>query len=123
MTGYNPDLHHRHSIRLQGYDYSKVGAYFVTVCTQTREGLFGQIQDGEMVVNDAGRMVVSVWNDLPKHYSGVDVDAFVIMPNHIHGIIVITNGVMPDEKMYPPTAGLRSCVGAGPCACPNGIPL
>ena len=95
----DPEKHHRRSIRLKGYDYSRAGAYFVTICTQNRECLFGDIVDGEMMLNDAGRMVDAVWNAMPKYYTGVDVDLFQIMPNHIHGIIII--------------------VGAGPCACPD----
>jgi len=97
---YNPDKHHRRSIRLQGYDYSQAGAYFVTICTQNYECMFGDIVDGEMVLNDAGRMVHTVWNEIPRYYSGIDIDAFQIMPNHIHGIITVI-------------------VGAGPRACPE----
>jgi REP element-mobilizing transposase RayT len=74
----------------------------MTVCTRDRECLFGEIRDSEMVLNDAGQMVQSRWDELPNHYSDVEIDAFVIMPYHIHGIIVITNGVMPYEKTYPP---------------------
>jgi hypothetical protein len=57
LTKYNPDIHHRHSIRLKGYDYAQAGAYFVTICTRDRECLFGEILDGVMVMNEAGRMV------------------------------------------------------------------
>jgi REP element-mobilizing transposase RayT len=60
MTRYNPDIHHRHSIRLRGYDYSQEGAYFITFCTQKQECLFGDIKDGKMVLNDAGRMIQSL---------------------------------------------------------------
>ena len=87
---YNPATHHRKSIRLRGYDYSQAGAYFVTVCIQNRECLFGDIVDGEMVLNDAGCFVQNVWNDLPNHYPHVELDHFIIMPNHFHGIVVIT---------------------------------
>ena len=93
MIRYNPDIHHRHSIRLREYDYSEAGAYFVTVCTQDRECMFGEIVDGEMKLNDAGRMVESTRDELTKHYPGVDVDAFITMPNHIHGILVFGNFV------------------------------
>lgn len=103
---YDPSKHHRRSIRLKGYDYSRVGAYFVTVVTQGRECLFGQVMDGEMRLNDAGRMVQAVWNQLPVFYPGVQTDAFIVMPNHIHGIIVLTG--------HP--------VGAGPRACPDNVP-
>jgi REP element-mobilizing transposase RayT len=93
MTRFNPNLHHRHSNRLRGYDYSKEGAYFITICTQNQECLFGEILDGRMVLNDAGKMIQSVWDELPQHYPGVDIDAFVIMPNHVHGILVFENRV------------------------------
>ena len=83
--------HHRRSIRLRGYDYTRPGAYFVTVCVQDRECLLGQIADGEMRLSEAGRMVQSAWDALPAHYPGVDIDEFVVMPNHIHGIIVLND--------------------------------
>jgi len=91
--------HHRRSIRLRHHDYRQPGAYFVTICTQNRQYLFGEIAEGRMKVNDIGRMVQLVWNELPCHYAGVDIGEFVVMPNHFHGIIWI--------------------VGAGPRACPN----
>ena len=93
----------RHSIRLKDYDYSQSGAYFVTICTQNGECLLGEIMDGEMHLSSAGQMVRSVWNELPQYYPGVDVDAFVVMPNHIHGIVVLV------------------FVGAGPRACPDNL--
>jgi putative transposase len=86
---YDPAIHHRRSIRLQGYDYSQAGAYFVTICTQNRECLFGDIVNGGMRLNEAGRVVESVWDGLPGHYAHVELDAMVIMPNHFHGIIVL----------------------------------
>ena len=79
----------RKSMRLKGYDYSKPGYYFVTVCTQNKKCLFGDIRNRQMVLNDAGRMIEKVWNALPEHYPHVELDAFVIMPNHFHGIIVL----------------------------------
>lgn len=95
---FKPELPHRHSIRLRGYDYTQAGAYFVTICTQHKAYVFGEIVEGEMQLTTAGRRVQQVWNDLPQYYPAVDVDAFVPMPNHIHGIIVLTVG-----------AGLRAC--------------
>ena len=86
---YDPAIHRHRSIRLQRYDYSQAGAYFVTICTQNRECLFGEIVNGEMRLNDAGIMVQAVWDEIPVHYPGIDVDMFVVMPNHIHGIVVI----------------------------------
>jgi REP element-mobilizing transposase RayT len=85
------ERHHRRSIRLRGYDYSQAGAYFVTICTQDRAGPFGEVVDGEMRLNDAGRMVLAVWDELPSRFPTVEVDAFVIMPNHVHGIVVIAD--------------------------------
>ena len=90
---------HRRSIRLKGYDYTRDGAYFVTIVTLDRSIVFGEIADDQMQPNAAGRMVQAVWDELPAFYPGVLVDAFVVMPNHIHGIIVL--------------------VGAGPRACPG----
>ncbi len=90
---YDPQKHHRRSIRLKGYDYSQAGAYFVTICTQNRECLFGDIVDGEMMLNDAGQMVEQCWYDIPLHFPHAGLDEFVVMPNHIHGIVVINANV------------------------------
>jgi REP element-mobilizing transposase RayT len=98
---YDPERHHRRSIRLQGYDYAQAGAYFLTVCTQDRTCLFGEVVDGAMCPNDAGRMVETVWDELPLFYPGVDIDRFAVMPNHIHGIIVLV-GAAPRGR---PDAG------------------
>ncbi|MHB8881903.1 MAG: transposase [Thermodesulfovibrionales bacterium] len=86
---YEPDKHHRQSIRLKGYDYSQAGAYFVTICTQNRECLFGDSVSGAMRLNDAGQMVRAVWNKIPDHFPNADIDESVVMPNHFHGIIII----------------------------------
>ena len=77
-------------MRLAEFDYSQAGAYFVTIVAQDRKPLFGQIADGEMVLNEVGRMVEEVWDELPEHFSNVELSEFVVMPNHIHGIIIIT---------------------------------
>jgi len=82
--------HQRRSIRLAEYDYRRSGVYYVTVCTQDRACLFGQIVDGRMEVNDAGRMVLATWHSLCNRFPIIDLDAFIVMPNHVHGIIVIT---------------------------------
>lgn len=79
----------RQSIRLRKYDYSQAGAYFVTICTQNRECFFGNIINEEMVLNDSGKMVKMIWDELPINYPGVNVDEFQIMPNHVHGIIIL----------------------------------
>ena len=95
---FHPERHHRRSIRLKGYDYRQAGAYFVTVCTQDRSFLFGEMVHGEMRLNDAGKMVYDVWNDLPAFYPGVQTDAFIVMPNHIHGIIILVGA---DPRVCP----------------------
>ncbi len=87
---YDPAVYHRRSIRLSGYDYSKPGMYFITICTQHRKCLFGTISDGKCRLNDAGGMVETVWNEIPFYYPGINIDEFVAMPNHIHGIVVIS---------------------------------
>ena len=88
---YNPDKHHRQSIRLQGYDYASAGAYFITICAYQRECLFGDIVDGEMQLNEYGKIVVGTYLWLATQYSYIDLDAWIIMPNHFHGILVLTD--------------------------------
>ena len=89
---FNPDIHHRHTIRLKNYDYSQNGAYFVTLCSWQRESLFGEIVGGEMLLNDFGVIVRNSWGWLAEQYAHVALDEWAVMPNHFHGIILITNG-------------------------------
>lgn len=84
---YNPKKHHRRSIRLKGYDYSQAGLYFITICTQNRACLFGKIENGEMKLNDAGRMVKKWYYELEKKYPDKRCHEMVVMPNHFHCII------------------------------------
>ncbi len=86
---YNSEIHQRRSIRLKGYDYSQPGAYFVTNVAQKRKCLFGVIIDGKMRLNEAGRIVRWTWHDLPNHVANIELDEFIVMPNHMHGIIII----------------------------------
>jgi len=88
---YDPQKHHRRSIRLKGYDYTRPGAYFITICTKHRAWLFGEVVDGRMVLNEMGEIVHFTWHDLPNHLPHIRLDEFVIMPNHIHGIVWIVN--------------------------------
>jgi len=88
---YDPDKHHRRSIRLKGYDYSRAGAYFVTVVAHRRECLFGEVVGGDVALNEYGRVVEKWWHQIPVHFPNVDTLTFVVMPNHIHGIIVIND--------------------------------
>ena len=98
---YNLDIHHRRSIRLKGYDYAQAGAYFVSICTQNRECLFGEITNGKIVLNAAGRMVSETWEWLATQYDHVELDQWVIMPNHMHGIIVIINDGRGGSRTAP----------------------
>jgi len=88
---YNPTIHHRRSIRLKGYDYSQSGLYYVTICCQDRICRFGKIENGEMILNEYGQIAFDEWMKLPERYPNVFLDAFQIMPNHIHGIIVLND--------------------------------
>ena len=86
---YDLEIHQRRSIRLKGYDYSQGGAYFVTIVAQGRLCLFGDVVDGEMRANDAGEMVWRVWDGMPGRFPSIEMDEFVVMPNHVHGVIII----------------------------------
>jgi REP element-mobilizing transposase RayT len=83
--------HHRRSIRLKSYDYSRAGAYFITICTQDRACFLGKVVNDEMRLNDMGEIASSVWWATPEHFPNVTMDEFVVMPNHIHGIVVIAD--------------------------------
>jgi REP element-mobilizing transposase RayT len=98
---FDPDKHHRRSIRIKGYDYSRAGAYFVTICTHGRECLFGEIMDGEMRLNDAGQAAQAEWVRLPERFQSIELDEFVIMPNHLHGIILVGAGLAPPDGGAP----------------------
>lgn len=89
---HDPQKHQRRSLRLRGYDYSQAGAYFVTVCAQGRACLFGEVIGDQMHLNEAGRIVMAEWDRLAVRFPTVELDAFVVMPNHIHGIVVISVG-------------------------------
>jgi putative transposase len=93
-----PAKYKRRSMRLKSYDYTQAGAYFVTICTQKRHCLFGDIVETEMRLNNAGQMVWTVWDELSVHYSNIELDGFVIMPNHVHAIVILV-GVGPHA--YP----------------------
>jgi len=104
---FDPEKHHRHSIRLKNYDYSQAGAYFVTIDIQNRDHLFGNIVNGEMILNDAGKMIDEQWNALKERFPCVDLDIYQIMPDHFHGIIVIVGAtlVVALDDAKPPTLG------------------
>jgi len=95
---YNPDFHHRRSIRLKGYDYAQVGGYFITICAAAKICRFGEIHDGVMTPSATGEIVRSVWFSLPERYPSIALDAFVLMPNHLHGILTLSA-----DEVKPPT--------------------
>lgn len=106
MNKYNPNIHHRKSIRLKGYDYSQAGLYFITICVNRRGNPlwlpFGNIKNGEMMLNDAGRMVENEWWKLPQRFSNIELHEYVAMSNHFHAIIEIVGATLVvdqnDEK-------------------------
>ena len=106
-------LPQRKQIRLTGYDYSLPGYYYVTVCTQKRKNILGKIVNGEMKLNKIGRMINQCWQKLPEKFTNVSLDEYIIMPNHLHGIVVInkngrTHGsapTFPIHIFYPAVAG------------------
>jgi hypothetical protein len=95
-----PSSPRRKNIRLKNYDYTSAGYYFVTICTEKRKCLFGNIVGGKMELSPLGETIRSIWVDMPEHYPGVAIDSFIVMPNHLHGIVILN-------------------VGAGPCARPG----
>ncbi|OZH51711.1 transposase [Hydrocoleum sp. CS-953] len=88
---YDPQKHHRRSLRLKGYDYSKAGAYFITICTYNLQTLFGEIIDGKMQLNQLGEVVAEEWERSAQMRQEIELDYSVIMPNHLHGIVIINN--------------------------------
>jgi REP element-mobilizing transposase RayT len=101
----NPGIHHRRSIRLQGYEYLQNNAYFVTLCTQNREPKFGEIIDDKIVLNMGGTVAEKCWLEIPNHFPNVVLDEFITMPNHVHGIIVIQN-VIGVQNLEPLQNGI-----------------
>ena len=105
---YDPDKHHppkgepwrtgRRSIRLKQYDYSQAGGYFVTVCVQNRQCLLGEIVNSEMKMNQYGEIVRECWDEIPQKYQNVETDEFAVMPNHVHGIIIINDSEPNDNN-------------------------
>ena len=92
-TKFNPQIHHRKSMRLPGYDYGQEGLYFLTFCCQGRAHVFGEIVNGEMVLNEYGLIAQNEWLKTPEVRPNIELDVFVIMPNHIHAIVVIAHRV------------------------------
>lgn len=110
---YDPFKHHRRSIRLRGYDYSQVGAYFITICEQNRECIFGEVVDAEMHPSQFGEIVLKWWHELPNYYPPVELDEFIVMPNHMHGILVITDVGAGLPRLSPRPNGRQDAAPTG----------
>lgn len=100
MTKFNPDIHHRRSIRLKGYDYASPGTYFITICTFDRKCIFGEITDEEMKMNAIGQLVMAEWMKTPSIRPNILLGEFVIMPNHLHGLVRVSGDHRKPEKQY-----------------------
>ena len=95
------------TIRLTGYDYSQAGSYFVTICTYNRRLIFGDVVNGASNLNTFGRMVEQTWFDLVNHYPNVELDEFIVMPNHVQGIVVLQQYVEAGLKPAPTTKQIK----------------
>lgn len=103
---YDPDRHQRRSIRLRDYDYSRNGSYFMTICTHDHKWLFGTVDNSQMQINDIGRIVSAQWHAISKRFSNVDLDELIVMPNHIHCILIIKeNGEIANDAKINPDMG------------------
>lgn len=96
-----PGKHHRHSIRLSGYDYSQEGAYYVTVDAWKHECLFGIVVDAAMHLNEYGKIANECWSSIPEHFAHVELDEYIVMPNHVHGIFLSWITVSTKCNPYP----------------------
>jgi REP element-mobilizing transposase RayT len=113
----------RHSIRIKDYDYSQANIYFVTICTNKQTPIFGTIKNDKVNLNDGGRIVDAHWRNIPTHYSNVSLDEYIVMPDHLHGLIFIGDidtGAMngaPTENNAPAkiasVSNILSCFKAG----------
>lgn len=104
----------RQSIRLKNYDYSQSGLYFVTICTENRENLFGEIVDGKMILNIVGNMIEKLWNKIPERFDTVELDKFQIMPNHVHMVIQIVGAGFIPARNNPAREQTRATTRVAP---------
>ncbi|MDP2960215.1 MAG: transposase [candidate division Zixibacteria bacterium] len=108
----NSEKHYRRSMRLKYHDYSQAGGYFVTICAHNMKSVFGDVVKGEMVLSEYGKIVNKFWNKIPIRFSNVEIDWLVVMPNHVHGVIIINNecrgGVSPPHSQGEATSPLQN---------------
>ena len=109
---YDPKKHHRRSIRLEGYDYRNGGAYFVTICTADRACVFGSVTNGEIALSRRGMIAKAAWEDIPRHRRYVELDQFVVMPNHIHGVFWIDPQWADRATQVSPLQGAKPLPGS-----------
>ena len=100
---YDSNIHHRRSIRLKEYDYSWTGWYYITICVKDRECSLGKTRNDGVVLSDVGKIAEKCWKEIPHHFHGVDLDAYIIMPNHLHGIVIINNPSRRGVQLNAPT--------------------
>ena len=112
---FDPNKHHRRSIRLKDYDYAQPGGYFITIVTYHRDLLFGEIVNEEMQLNEFGRIADECWRAIPDHFPNVGLGTYIVMPNHVHGVIVINDGMATNSS---PFVGARH---ASPLPPPRGV--
>lgn len=110
LMRYNQALHHRRSIRLPRHDYTRGGVYFVTICTHGRQRFFGEIRQGRMCLCEAGLVVQNEWSRMPSIRKEIRLDAFVVMPDHLHGIVVFTNNEPVESHLPCPARSLGAFV-------------
>ena len=126
---YDPDIHHRRSIRLKDYDYSLRGLYFVTICTHDHIPRFGDVVEGAMILNSAGQMIERLYKECEHHFNNLRCLDYVVMPNHFHCIFQIIETASPKSHQQVPSVGAGfarpnpidavSPVGADLCVCPK----
>jgi putative transposase len=107
---YNPGIHHRRSIRLKRHDYAQAGEYYVTLCVKNRECLLGEIFQDQVKLSPIGEIAKACWKEIPQHFSNAGLDEFVIMPNHIHGILSLkehAHDLVGVEYIQPQRGGPR----------------
>ena len=109
---YDPATHHRRSLRLGGYDYAQANAYFVTLMVQSRRNVFARAAGETFALNKAGRALEAIWHALPRHFPTISLDAFIIMPNHAHLLIILN---LPPSPVRAPLVGAPNAAPVPPC--------
>jgi len=115
-------FHNRYRIestRLQNWDYGWNGAYFITICTQNREHYFGEIHEQKMKLSEIGKLVHDYWHEIPNHFQNISLGEFIVMPNHIHGIIIIDKPCGDNDNNNDDIVETRQCLVSTTTNTPN----